>query len=417
MKEDRDSLFWDKRLSWATALFFICDAANVTIKTVLNIPESIWGTVSAFFGITIILGFAMSFKEMLRRSSSMFWRVVFIFLLIYGYTALQYVTNGYPLDVLVRGNLLLTFVWWIPVGIYAASVKNKEELYNVWIKASYIISFICILLFLFHQNPTDEETASSYNMSFGFKIILPVLFQMNDYLKNKRIWLLFFILIQILMIIIYSNRGPLLAIIFFCIYKFAFESNNRIRKIVSLFILALVGYLMTASLQTLAESAVAVLDMFGYDSRTLTLMAEGLVNKTSGRDEIWELCLKMIEEKPIFGWGLGGEYFRIGGSLYGVPISEISSEAYNPHNGLVQNFVCFGLLGGFFVCLMILLPLFHLKRGDFYLHSLLLIFASTWIIPLCISASGYFVKPGVAVFLFLYYCNASSKINHRYNIP
>lgn len=402
MKDNRDILYWDNKLSWSTAFYFICDAANTTIKSIFPIPESLWGAISAFFGIAIILGFANCFKEMLRRSGIYFWRVVYIFLIVYGFSALQYVFNGYPLGVLIKGNIILTFAWWIPVGIYMASVKNKDCLYDVWVKASYIISVLCILIFFFHQ-PNEDQNSTEYNMSFGFKIVLPLLFQMNEFLKKKKVLLLLFILFQIVLILLYSNRGPLLAIIFFSIYKYAFESGNKFRKIISIIFLVTVAFIMMASIQTLAENAIAILDMFGFESRTLSLLAEGLADKTSGRDEIWGLCFKMIEERPFGGWGLGGEYFRIGSDLFSVPVESVTPEAYNPHNGIIQNFVCFGIIGGLFVNSMIVIPFFHLNSRNKSLHNLLLIFASACVIPIFVSASGFFIKPGVSAFLFLFY--------------
>ena len=398
----KDSAYWDERLSWASVFYFICDAANATVKSVLNIPESIWGLVSVGFGILILYSYTWGFREMMKRSSKVFWKTVFIFVLIYGYSLLMCSLSNYPTGPTLKGTALLTFAWWIPLGVFAGSVRDKTILYNVWVKASYIISIICILLFIFH-NPNEEQQSAEYNMSFGFKIILPLIFQMNDYLKNKRMWLLIFIILQILLILIYGNRWRFLAIIFFFVYKFAFESNNPIKKIVAVIVLALFVIVMSANVQTLAEAAVTILDKFGYESRTLTLMAAGLAEKTSGRDEIWRVCFSMIEDKPILGWGLGAEYFELGARFANVPPGLITAEAYNPHNGLIQNLVCFGVLGGLIADMMIIVPLFHMKKKDRTLHDLLLIFASASVIPLFISSSGFFIKPSVAIFLFLYY--------------
>lgn len=408
LKKYKDSSYWDERLSWASVLFFICDAANATVKMVLPIPESLWGAVSAAFGMAIILGYAINFKEMLRRSSKIFWRVFSIFIAIYTLSAVICTIGGYPITLLLKSNALATLLWWIPSGVFASSVKDKSILYNVWIKSSYVISAICIALFFFHS-PNEEQGSVEYSMSFGLKIILPLLIQMNDFVRNKRIWLLLFILFQIGLILIYANRGPLLSIIFFCIYKFAFESESRFRKIISFFVLGLAVIIMLSSLQAIAESAISILNIFGFESRTLDLIAAGIGDKTSGRDGIWEICWKMIQEKPVLGWGLGGEYYRIGADISGTPVAEVTAEGHNPHNGIVQNFVCFGIFGGLISTFIVLFPLLHLKRyKDVHLHDLLVIFAAASVIPLCISGCGFFIKPGVAIFLFLFY-NSSRK--------
>ena len=401
-KTIRDSRYWDYRLAWASVIYFILDAANAGVKTVLPIPESMWGLVSLAVGVTIIGCYAANFKEMFRRSSRIFMKSVMLFAFIYIVSGLILTVGGYPLKLMLTGTALLTFAWWIPCGVYAISVRDKEVLYEVWVKASYIISLCCIPMFFFHA--PSETSSVDYNMTFGYKIIIPMLIQMNDNLRKKRVWLLAFILFELLMMLIYSNRGPLLAVMFFVVYKFAFESNSVVRKVVSVVVLGGVAILMSMNSQTMAQLAVDTLGQFGYESRTLMLMASGMIEQTSGRDEIWRICGQMILEKPIFGWGLGGEYYKIGAELSNVPVDAVTAIAYNPHNGLVQNFVCFGIIGGLVANLIILLPLLNLKRyKDQNLHDLLLIFSASSVIPLCISASGFFIKPGVSVFLFLYY--------------
>ena len=63
---------------------------------------------------------------------------------------------------------------------------------------------------------------------------------------------------------------------------------------------------MLSSIQTIALFAIDILDTFGLESRTLIMLASGMANDTTGREDIWAMCFNMIEEKPILGWGLGG---------------------------------------------------------------------------------------------------------------
>ncbi len=400
----KDTTYWDIRLGWATTFFFIGSCANASLKTVLPIPVALWPILSAFVGLGIIGGYVSCFKEMYRRSSKCFRISISLFLLLYLFSAVLSILRGYPLDQMIKGNAFQTFVWWIPVGLFASSVNNKEILYSVWVKASYILSFFTIVMFFFHLPEDNSNGATEYNMSFGFYIILPLLIQTAEFLKKKSIWLLFLIVVETLMVLIYASRGVLLSMIFFAVYKFAFESKSRIRKMLASLALVLCVVILLSSIQSVAESALAVLDVFGFHSRSLEMLAGGVIDDTSGRDRIWAICYKMIEMHPLTGWGLGGEHYFLGYEYTGSNSELILASSFNPHNGIIQNFVCMGVLGGLIANIVVLFPLLHLKQPrDRFTHDLLLVFASASVIPICISSAGFFITPAVAVYLYLFY--------------
>lgn len=411
-KSIQNTAYWDTRLSWASTAFFIGSCANASLKTILPIPDSLWGVLSALVGIGIISVYIMCFKEMYRRSSKCLRMTILLFLTIYIYSSLLCFFRGEPIDQLVMGNAFLTFVWWIPVGIYACSVFDKGILYSIWVKASYIISLFTILMFFFHIPEENSSGATEYNMSFGFYIILPLLIQTTEYINKKNIWLLLLIFIETMMVLIYANRGVLLSLIFFAVYKFALESDSRIKKILACLFLVICVVALLSSIQSVAEAAIGILDVFGFQSRTLEMLAGGVIDDTSGRDELWAICFKMIEMHPLTGWGLGGEHYFLGHQYTGSTSEEIIASSYNPHNGIIQNFVCFGIIGGLVANCIVLYPLLHLKQPkDRYTHDLSLIFASASVIPICISSAGFFITPAVAIYLYLFYRRMPSPVS------
>lgn len=391
----------DYKLSWATAAYFIGSVGNSSLKLTLPIPESLWPIISILVGIGIMFMFLQGFKICLRRSEKLLWRSILLFLGIYLFSTLLITQRGEPLDQMMAGAAFLTFAWWIPVGVFACSVCDKSILYDVWVKASYVLSLFSILVFLFHTPPEVDNSASQYSMTFGTNIILPLLIQINDYTRKRRLWLLCLILFEVFTLIVYANRGVLLSIIAFCVYKFAFESDSRLRKVLSSLFLIVVTIVMLSSIEELAKTAIVILDTFGFASRNLEMLALGVISDTSGRDDLWQICFEMIEERPILGWGLGGEYYQLGKMGHAEP-GAILHLAFTPHNGIIQNFVCFGLIGGLLATVIVLLPLFNLKRYR-KVHELLLIFACASVIPACISSDGFFTKPQVAIYLYLFY--------------
>lgn len=405
----QDVLYWDERLSWVSAIFFIGSVGNASLKSVLPIPDSLWGLVSALVGAGILGSYFYYSKEMLRRSYHLFLSVVFLFALLYFLSAFLMISRGESLRSMLTGSALFTFAWWIPTGVYACSVYNKQILYDVWVKASYIMSAFSTIIFFFHIPDKQFDGVAEYNMAYGYFIILPLLIQIHEYQQKRYLWLLLLVLFEIFTIFVYANRGIILSLVFFLVYKFAFESDSMLRKVFSIMFLILFGLLMLSNIQTIATVAVSVLDSFGLESRTLGMLAGGVIDDMSGRDEIWSICFKMIEKRPLIGWGLGGEYTYLTHAFTG----SLEADALcSPHNGIVQNFVNFGIIGGLFSSIIVLIPLFFINRiDDRNLKILIVVFCASRVIPNLVSGDGFFTEPKVAMYLFLFYFG-NRKINN-----
>jgi O-antigen ligase len=252
-------------------------------------------------------------------------------------------------------------------------------------------------MFFFH--PLVEDGGKTYNMFFGFNILIPTLFHINEFFKskNKHYFFLFLLIIELFMILVYANRGCLLPIAFIFFYKLLLENKKRTAVllpfvVICCFIIYLIG-------NTILESIANLFEQYGISSRTLWYFLSGEISDSTGRDEIWKNSIEMIKERPILGWGLGGEFYRLA-ALEGVVDVDNS---FTPHNGVIQNLVSFGVLFGSIATLIIIRP--YLKINcikDIFYHDMVLIFGSA-IIAMFYSASGFFTNPLAAMFLYLSY--------------
>jgi len=395
----------DIKLSRASAIFFVGSCFNAMIKTVLPIPESMWGALSALVGLIMLFVLFSCASLVIKREKRLAIQSFLLFFLAYTLSIVIILSNNYPVMPMIRNSMFLTFAWWLPTGLCACAVNNKQILYSVWVKASYVLSVFCILIFFFHI-PTTDENPMEYNMTFGSQIILPLLIQINEYKNKRRLWLLLLVLFEIATILLYANRGILLSLVFFLAYKFAFEEGSTTKRIIAIFFLAIVGVVLFSSIQTIATS----IENLGFESRTISMLASGAIDDTSGRDEIWAFSFKMVSERPLLGWGLGGEYFRLAEFEQGTYLLD-DVHTYTPHNGLLQNVVNFGVLIGLLIDVLIVIPLFRMYRcKEKSLRQLLIIFGSAAVVPGLVSASGFFIKPSVAIFLYLYYFSRRKRI-------
>ena len=134
----KDERYWDYHISIAAAFYFIASCANASTKTILGIPENLWGTLSIIWGMMIISNYIFCYKEIFRRSRKIVIRSFTLFCIVYFISAILCTIRGESLHLMLGESALLTFAWWIPVGVCACSVKDKDILYEFFLKSSFI---------------------------------------------------------------------------------------------------------------------------------------------------------------------------------------------------------------------------------------------------------------------------------------
>ena len=398
------NLYWDYRISIGVVLYFIMSVFNATIKTVR--PDSgIVSILSILSGLVIAAGFIQCLPSVLKRSRRILFSSYILFFVVYGISMALISIRGESIDLMLKGSAFLTFAWWIPLGVFVSSIYDKSVLYQVFLRASFIILTLLTLMFIYH--PLPENGVAGYNMFFGFNMLIPTLFHINELYKTKKLIYLFLFLTEFLMILVYANRGCLLPIVFIFLYKSLWENKKRTKKLLPIILILLIVIYFLGNI--LIETIASILEGYGLSSRTLWYLLSGDISNATGRDEIWNNSIKMISERPILGWGLGGEYYQLAAYEGAIEIDN----SFTPHNGVLQNWVNFGVLIGSVVSIMIIRPYLNMRHiKDKYYHDLVLIFGSA-IVAMFYSASGFFTNPMAAMFLYLSYLYSKRKTNFR----
>lgn len=402
MSSDNEKLVLknDQKISFFVAFYFIASAANATMKVTLPIAESMYSLVSLFWGILIVFFMLKALNPVLRRSSAILRKSYIIFAILYIISIVMWMYRGEPVWSLFMSTGFLTFAWWIPVGVYSASVVNKDVLYNVLLKASYIISGILFLNLLFHTSDTVDG-AVEYDMFFGFAMITPTLFHINELFKQRKSGLAIIVVVEILALVLYANRGILLSLAFFLIYKFFFAKKKKTSSVYKvIFVVLCIAFVVFN--EAVVTGLASIFSQYGLQSRTLEMARENNLSDSSGRLEFWTNCFQMIGEKPIFGWGLGGEFVTLGQRLHNVFGGDLGMAS--AHNGVVQLIVELGIMGGLYATYLFVKPVFGIKRiSDTFVKDLILIYFSSYGITRLISADGFYYAPQVAVYFYLFY--------------
>lgn len=360
---------------------------------------------SLLSGCIILIGYASCFKEVLRRNSKLFWNLTLLFLLIYFVSFILINARGEKYDLMLRGSAFLTFAWWIPLGVFSVSIYDKQIYYDIFLRASFIMLVPLTIIYFYH--PYTKYGGFGYNMFWGYSMVLPTLFHLNEFLKYKKRLYLILVIFEFAMILTYANRGVWMPIMFFIAYRYVLapNANKTKRVLISILLITIALYIAPAFFSAISD----ILDHVGISSRTLELLMSGeMVSYKSGRDEIWIVSKQMILDKPLFGWGVGGEYYHLAEFK-----GKIADSSFHPHNGILQNMVNLGIFGGALATFIFIKPYFLLSKiKDENYYDLVLIFGCS-IVANFYSASGFFIIPNCAIFVCLFYNYKKWKFYNR----
>lgn len=400
---DKDTL-GDQQISFFVVFYFFAQIANATIKTVLPIPDGLWNLISIAWGVLIIYYLLRCIKVVWRRSSKIFASSLILFTFIYITSLLLISYRGEPTQGFWKGQVLISYAYWIPVGVAAASINNKQIFYDMFYKWSYLMSILLFACVFFRRSTELMEGELEYNMFFGFHLVIPALFHISQYYKTKNRLILSFFIFEVILLVIYANRGALIPIVFYFIFRILLnDRDNSQKKVANVILLTLISLIIFVFSDAIFVFLEDLSTAMGIRSRTLTLMANGEMTDPTGRDELSAIAWNMIATKPILGWGLGGEFYEISRQL-GQMTPGVSSAAFTPHNGILEFLISFGIIGGVIASFFFIKPLFSIGNiKDPNTALLILIFGAAVVAPSMISADGLLIKPGAAVYIYLYY--------------
>ena len=387
----------DLFLSRIVSLYFVLIVANYSLKTFFRTQPGIVSLINTMIMSILVFMMLMALIKARKYVGKIMISSYCVFGILLLIGCLINSSNGFPNDLIIKENAVWNLGLWIPLGCAVCAINNKELLYKHLVYGSYIIDFFLALSF-FTREVYTEYGQISYNMSYGTYCVLPVLLHINEFLKSKKKWVLLVLLFELYTLLLYGNRGVWLSIAFF-FFSYYLLANRSLKKN-TLFIV--IGSIFFAIIFVFGDILLKYLMASGIESRTLYMFTSGELSVSTERDELRMITFDLIGESPLVGWGFGGEYYEIakryGGMLYGV------TAYFNPHNGVLQNLVEFGVFLGSFATLLIILPLFKTRNVINGAHKdLLIIFGSCAVITKLVSSAGFFIHPEVAVFLYLYY--------------
>lgn len=251
----------------------------------------------------------------------------------YVYMRRQYGVWDY---VLSPGNGLYAY-------LFVRLVDNPQKLIkNLKLSGYFIYAYSALRLYLalrrgywFEEDYLGHTIHLSYNLNFGFNLVIFVCCFLYCALKDKSLKDFVLAVLGIVMIFLGGSRGPLLDIaIFLAIYILITAGESR-NKFFCLLIIILGTIIICLTYRQILIMVANILTSLNLSSRTIVKLLEGSIAEDNGRAEIWAAALNMIKENP-FGYGAMGARHV----LYHIHI------VGHPHNVFLEIFVDYGVIIG-----------------------------------------------------------------------
>nr|WP_300305459.1 O-antigen ligase family protein [uncultured Anaerostipes sp.] len=373
------------------------------ISMILYITSSTWISALDFLPISsvwimsaIIYGLLISYCILKKELPS--WQAVTIILIsviLFSYAYFSHPENRfyftretYGLSRVFRPDRAIYFV--IFISLYR---KKPQKLLNtLWI-SSILLCFFGGIEFLqaitrgywLEYDYSGQITHFSYSLSFGYRMILPCLIFIYNYIKNRNTLSLILSIVVFGMIFIGGSRGQLVCIAaFICLILFRFYSqSNNIHKCVIILCLFIFFIIISfIGVQNILNIIGNILESMGISSRTLDSLLTRNFTDDNSRFLIWGRAINAIKNGGFFGYGVYGDR----------PIISSMHYAGYCHNIFLELMVNFGaviglLLSGIIVCRSIYI--ITIKEDNIWIDLFTIMFAIS--VQLLISMSFWYV--------------------------
>lgn len=194
------------------------------------------------------------------------------------------------------------------------------------------LKFVCLLLFLFYvarfvsatrrgywivNDISGQVLHSSYDLEFGYDMLLPLAFLGSIAFLNKRRVLYIPFIIGIFVILMGGSRGALIwPIVMFPIMMVfrwkEYDLQKRIRFSLLCLLFLIILAVICFNYEALRRYLLDTLDSLDIDSRTVKSILSGTFSDGNGREKIYKTAIEMIKTGGPFGWGVYGDRYVIG---------------------------------------------------------------------------------------------------------
>ena len=353
--ENRRTILIVLALFYSTIFYYIEYILSKNYVLSLLIPVLI-GLVIVFCAVYCLNS---GYLRLFRLGDATFLFVVFLAIL------LSILLNIQNIDIISERYLKVFFVESIPyflLGfIFVSGDKHKKTL-----KYFTIFSIFLGVVYVFYMKSFGNAAAlSEDNMGLSYNylpiVMMSFVFLLTSYKKTLSL-LSFFV--GLILLVSLGTRGPIVILLTFCIVCLIhFLIKTKIRgKVIWVGLIILIAFLIFFGFQGIISTLSGFMSRIGMSTRVLDKISQSSVFIDSDRSYITKNVLDLIKDRPITGYGVGGEW------------EYLNWNAHNMYLSILQNF---GIIVGSIIIVSILLLSLRafFVESDVFLKYIIL----TWI--------------------------------------
>ncbi|WMG19358.1 O-antigen ligase family protein [Acinetobacter johnsonii] len=241
----------------------------------------------------------------------------------------------------LQRSFIICFTVFFMLIFHNLGVNDFADVFVKLVKF-FLSSIMILICLIFLSNPYFVDYKGFFINPNSFGLFSASLFISLFILVNNKNKILIFI-IGLFFIGISSSRTALISfflamvIIFFS--KFIFK-----HKVLYFFI-----FLFLILFSFLNIYVMVFLDLSSYNEIVMHYTGKNLL---SGRNEVWQILIPIIQQKPFFGWGGG------------INIQDITYYSYSAHNAYIQYIVQVGFFGVSLIILFFAMIWLSLLKGE-----------------------------------------------------
>ncbi len=256
-------------------------------------------------------------------------------------------------------NTIFPCLRWFIVGLAILPDKDLMDLLGIVSCFAIIIETAFLVVYMIPRGLVGHD-----DMNRAYQILPNAMLAFNYAFNNKKklVWIIS--LSSIFYLLSLGTRGPLLLLIAYVFIKTLIVfSKNRRKFGLLLGAVCVVGaiLLIPGVFDGVLKIVGSVFETLGLSTRIVDFLSEGTVlSYAAGRDELSEIALQKIAERPFLGYGVYGEWPWF---------------YWNVHNLYLELFIHYGVILGSAILLWVLKLVFGAyKTKNVYSKDMILMF-------------------------------------------
>ncbi len=258
-------------------------------------------------------------------------------------------------------NTIFPCLRWFIVGLVIIPDKEIMDLLGKASCIGIVVETAYLLLYMIPNGLILND-----DMSRAYQLLPNIMIAVTYAFNSKKITALIASVIGLLYILSLGTRGPFIILLVYIVLKYVRTSVTTTKKKIALvFNVSLIGFLLSVPViyNAILNTLYDFLKKMGLSTRILDFMNEGTtISYTSGRDDLYETALRKIAERPLWGYGVYGEWQWFN---------------WNVHNMYLELWVHFGVILGSILLIwgVWLVAKAYFKTNNSYAKDMILIYS------------------------------------------